>query len=81
MYEDGWRNTDVMLDGNPYGQSALRYLKEIENQVSDRSWLELHHDIPTNKHEVSRILIWAAGFRVLGVDIMLGHAPSLGFRV
>jgi hypothetical protein len=53
MYEDGWRNTDVMLDGNPYGQSALRYLKEIENQVSDRSWLELHHDIPTNKHEVS----------------------------
>jgi hypothetical protein len=75
MYEDGWRNTDVMLDGNPYGQSALRYLKEIENQVSDRSWLELHHDIPTNKHEVSQTLVEVAGFRALGAQVVLGAAP------
>lgn len=52
MYEDGLKSIDVMLDGNPYGQSALRYLKEVKSQISDKSWLELSHDIPSNEDEV-----------------------------
>lgn len=37
------RHVELIMDGNPYGQSALRYLAEVERseQLCDKGWLEL----------------------------------------
>ncbi len=53
LFEDGWRPVDLMVDGNPYGQSALRFLAErAADQPADRSWLELSQGIPDNDDKV-----------------------------
>lgn len=47
VLKDGSKaRVDLLCDGNPYGQSALRFLKEIEDESADSSWLELETENP-----------------------------------
>ena len=45
----GVRGIDLIIDGNPYGQSALRFLRSHESsgQVCDKGWLELEKSFHT----------------------------------
>ena len=45
----GVRGIDLIIDGNPYGQSALRFLRNHESsgQVCDKGWLELEKSFHT----------------------------------
>ena len=44
------RRSELIIDGNPYGQSGLRFLRGLERteQLCDQGWLELEKSTHTN---------------------------------
>jgi hypothetical protein len=69
LYEDGWHPVDLMVDGNPYGQSALRFLAERTDQPADRSWLELSQEVPDDRDKV--MVEWLYAYIVIHIHVCI----------